>query len=199
MLCNCSYAHSTQSRDNHVPECGAPRRADLLRHEWRDLRGDGRSFCWLGRVDDKSLSTLSPSVPIPPAPARVVLATPALAGPPLSPSPALRPCCFSFSQFNTHPTLSPPMSTPNSPSHWSGVLNSALDAVGNTPLIRLDRIAKAEGLKCNLRESRDAPLASGNTSSEHLLTSQLARPSSSPSAAVSRTASQRWAEFPAQD
>jgi cystathionine beta-synthase len=42
------------------------------------------------------------------------------------------------------------MSTPNSPSHWSGVLNSALDAVGNTPLIRLDRIAKAEGLKCNL-------------------------------------------------
>lgn len=49
------------------------------------------------------------------------------------------------------------MSTPNSPSHWSGVLNSALDAVGNTPLIRLDRIAKAEGLKCNLRESRDAP------------------------------------------
>ncbi|CAK9786059.1 cystathionine beta-synthase [Cutaneotrichosporon oleaginosum] len=42
------------------------------------------------------------------------------------------------------------MSTPNSPSHWSGVLNSALDAVGNTPLVRLDRIAKNEGLKCNL-------------------------------------------------
>ncbi|KAL1410080.1 cystathionine beta-synthase [Vanrija albida] len=34
--------------------------------------------------------------------------------------------------------------------HWNGVLDSALDAVGETPLIRLDRIAKAEGLKCNL-------------------------------------------------
>ena len=32
------------------------------------------------------------------------------------------------------------------------VLNSALDAVGNTPLVRLDRIAKEEGLQCNLRE-----------------------------------------------
>ncbi|CAL1714634.1 unnamed protein product [Somion occarium] len=30
------------------------------------------------------------------------------------------------------------------------ILNSALDAVGNTPLIRLDRITKAEGLQCNL-------------------------------------------------
>ncbi|KAH7098240.1 pyridoxal phosphate-dependent enzyme, beta subunit [Auriculariales sp. MPI-PUGE-AT-0066] len=30
------------------------------------------------------------------------------------------------------------------------VLNNALDAVGNTPLIRLDAIAKQEGLKCNL-------------------------------------------------
>ena len=33
-----------------------------------------------------------------------------------------------------------------------GILNSALDAIGQTPLIRLDRIANAEGLKCNLRE-----------------------------------------------
>jgi cystathionine beta-synthase len=33
------------------------------------------------------------------------------------------------------------------------VLGSVLDAVGNTPLIRLDRIAKHEGLKCNLRKS----------------------------------------------
>jgi len=33
-----------------------------------------------------------------------------------------------------------------------GILDSALDAVGHTPLIRLDRIARAEGLKCNLRE-----------------------------------------------
>lgn len=31
-----------------------------------------------------------------------------------------------------------------------GILNSALDAIGQTPLIRLDRIARAEGLKCNL-------------------------------------------------
>ncbi|ESK96493.1 pyridoxal phosphate-dependent enzyme [Moniliophthora roreri MCA 2997] len=30
------------------------------------------------------------------------------------------------------------------------ILSSALDAVGNTPLIRLDRIAKQYGLKCNL-------------------------------------------------
>ncbi|WWC65103.1 cystathionine beta-synthase [Kwoniella dejecticola CBS 10117] len=34
--------------------------------------------------------------------------------------------------------------------HWQGVLSSALDAVGHTPLIKLDRIAKAEGLRCNL-------------------------------------------------
>lgn len=32
------------------------------------------------------------------------------------------------------------------------ILNNALDAVGNTPLIRLDKIAGQEGLKCNLRE-----------------------------------------------
>ncbi|TFY79282.1 hypothetical protein EWM64_g4733 [Hericium alpestre] len=30
------------------------------------------------------------------------------------------------------------------------ILDTALDAVGNTPLIRLDRIAEHEGLKCNL-------------------------------------------------
>ena len=33
------------------------------------------------------------------------------------------------------------------------VLNSVLDAIGNTPLIRLDRIAKHEGVRCNLRKS----------------------------------------------
>jgi len=33
-----------------------------------------------------------------------------------------------------------------------GILDSALDAIGQTPLIRLDRIARAEGFKCNLRE-----------------------------------------------
>lgn len=32
------------------------------------------------------------------------------------------------------------------------VLDNALGAVGSTPLIRLDRIAEANGLKCNLRE-----------------------------------------------
>lgn len=34
--------------------------------------------------------------------------------------------------------------------HWTGVLDSALDGVGHTPLVRLDRIAKEEGLQCNL-------------------------------------------------
>jgi hypothetical protein len=33
------------------------------------------------------------------------------------------------------------------------ILDNALDAVGNTPLIRLDKIATQEGLKCNLRAS----------------------------------------------
>ena len=32
-----------------------------------------------------------------------------------------------------------------------GILDDALAAVGHTPLVRLDRIAKEEGLKCNLR------------------------------------------------
>ncbi|KZV99992.1 pyridoxal phosphate-dependent enzyme, beta subunit [Exidia glandulosa HHB12029] len=36
------------------------------------------------------------------------------------------------------------------PSLAPQVLDTALDAVGNTPLIRLDKIAGAEGLKCNL-------------------------------------------------
>lgn len=31
------------------------------------------------------------------------------------------------------------------------ILDTALSAVGHTPLIRLDKIAKAQGLKCNLR------------------------------------------------
>ena len=35
----------------------------------------------------------------------------------------------------------------------AGILDNALDAVGHTPLIRLDRIAKDAGLKCNLRMS----------------------------------------------
>jgi hypothetical protein len=32
------------------------------------------------------------------------------------------------------------------------ILDNALEAVGYTPLIRLDKIAQAEGLQCNLRE-----------------------------------------------
>ena len=31
------------------------------------------------------------------------------------------------------------------------ILENALEAVGNTPLIRLDNIAKQQGFKCNLR------------------------------------------------
>ncbi|EIW69908.1 hypothetical protein TREMEDRAFT_15985, partial [Tremella mesenterica DSM 1558] len=34
--------------------------------------------------------------------------------------------------------------------HWSGVLSSALDAVGHTPLIHLKRIQEAQGLQCRL-------------------------------------------------
>ena len=37
------------------------------------------------------------------------------------------------------------------------VLNNALDAVGNTPLIRLDKTASEEGLKCNLRTHPRSP------------------------------------------
>jgi cystathionine beta-synthase len=33
-------------------------------------------------------------------------------------------------------------------------LDTALDAVGNTPLIRLDKIARNHGLKCNLCKNR---------------------------------------------
>lgn len=35
------------------------------------------------------------------------------------------------------------------------ILDDALGAVGNTPLIRLDRIAKQEGIECNLRKLCD--------------------------------------------
>lgn len=34
--------------------------------------------------------------------------------------------------------------------HWQGVLDSAIDAVGHTPLIRLKRFANSEGFKCNI-------------------------------------------------
>ncbi|KAI0272523.1 pyridoxal phosphate-dependent enzyme beta subunit [Gloeopeniophorella convolvens] len=35
-------------------------------------------------------------------------------------------------------------------SRYTSILDSALEGVGNTPLVRLDRIAKQEGLQCNL-------------------------------------------------
>jgi hypothetical protein len=41
--------------------------------------------------------------------------------------------------------------------HWHGVLDSALDAVGHTPLIKLSRIAQEEGFKCNLCELQRRP------------------------------------------
>lgn len=36
--------------------------------------------------------------------------------------------------------------------HTAQIIDSALGAVGNTPLVRLERIAKQEGLQCNLCE-----------------------------------------------
>lgn len=42
------------------------------------------------------------------------------------------------------------------------VLNSVLDAVGNTPLIRLDRIAKREGIRCNLLGKLEYTSAGGS-------------------------------------
>lgn len=56
------------------------------------------------------------------------------------------------------PTHQSPSSSGDTSSthHWKGILDSALDAVGHTPLIRLDKIRKEEGFKCNLCECRDA-------------------------------------------
>ena len=45
------------------------------------------------------------------------------------------------------------------------ILDNALDAVGNTPLIRLDKIAAEEGLKCNLRMSQPSFTSEASTSS----------------------------------
>lgn len=72
---------------------------------------------------------------------------------------------YKYSRPSRHSPSAPPHTLPlsvtdrpitmsgNSAYHWPGVLSSALDAVGCTPLIRLDRIAKEEGLECNLRQS----------------------------------------------
>ena len=40
----------------------------------------------------------------------------------------------------------------------SHILDNALAAVGQTPLVRLDKIAKANGLKCNLCEPKSQPV-----------------------------------------
>lgn len=59
--------------------------------------------------------------------------------------------------YNTNPTwLAPSISVISSisMSYSRGILDDALGAVGNTPLIRLSKIAKYKGYKCNLREFR---------------------------------------------
>jgi cystathionine beta-synthase len=48
-----------------------------------------------------------------------------------------------------------------------GILDNALDAVGNTPLIRLSKIAAQHGLRCNLRASPPRPFYTG-TMAEHV-------------------------------
>jgi hypothetical protein len=55
---------------------------------------------------------------------------------------------------HNHVTSQVALSTQSLPlvmSRQPRILDNALDAVGHTPLIRLDKIAKEEGLKCNLR------------------------------------------------
>jgi cystathionine beta-synthase len=52
------------------------------------------------------------------------------------------------------------------------ILGSVLDAVGNTPLIRLDRIAQHEGLKCNLRKSALA-CTPGHSQPNHISVGKL--------------------------
>jgi len=42
------------------------------------------------------------------------------------------------------------------------ILDNALDAVGNTPLIRLDKIAQQEGLQCNLLAKVEYTSAGGS-------------------------------------
>ncbi len=38
------------------------------------------------------------------------------------------------------------------PKVGSSILSNVLEMVGNTPLVRLDKIAKMEGLECELRK-----------------------------------------------
>lgn len=42
------------------------------------------------------------------------------------------------------------MTATTSTHHWNGILPSALEAVGNTPLIALDRLRESEGVNCRL-------------------------------------------------
>lgn len=43
------------------------------------------------------------------------------------------------------------LSTHSDPKVSTSILPNVLDMVGNTPLVRLDKIAKREGLECELR------------------------------------------------
>jgi len=65
---------------------------------------------------------------------RRVRVAPARSVPPLNPSPS--------PDFLLPSDMSPA---------FQMILDNALDAIGHTPLIRLDKLAQTEGLKCNLR------------------------------------------------
>lgn len=39
------------------------------------------------------------------------------------------------------------------PNVSNSILDNVLEMIGNTPMVRLDKIAKSEGLECELRES----------------------------------------------
>ena len=43
------------------------------------------------------------------------------------------------------------LSMHSDPKVSSSILPNVLDMIGNTPLVRLDKIAKSEGLECDLR------------------------------------------------
>ena len=53
------------------------------------------------------------------------------------------------------------------------ILDNALDAVGNTPLIRLDKVAADEGLKCNLRMYFSRPCSLSGSKHFSLLVGKL--------------------------
>lgn len=62
-------------------------------------------------------------------------------------SPTSSPCYLHlFSHTDTDMLETPTCKRPL-------ILDDALDGIGNTPLVRLDRLAKQHGLKCNLCKS----------------------------------------------